>query len=386
VDFKGYQAFAEILQRESAVEVFEVGGYWPVQVALSNVGDELGKATGYILANVPIMAAPHLINAMWVLGCIANQYCCQLSKAGTNEWASVDSSLETDDLKSAVLSAFKAFGKITRIANRYEHDISTDNTENESIAIDIRTTQWALIRAIELCGAEISTLYEGRKSNVRSYRGKPKFAAGLRSDPSFCESLDRFRAVARVTMCPFAKTAKVWAIGPWRDSLAASEFVKENTDTIKRFVRVCQPEGFDGLAIEAAGVENLDDLKIRTNNLLRALGELSDRNPMHSPIERKEWRFSINGVDMFVTIFSSIYKEAHPRFSHSKYSTFFFLQPQISFKAKAAKDKERIRDLFAGNGQDYRSILKKVRFEAQKYIKPEDLEGNVLVNWWGQDE
>lgn len=382
MDFKGYQGFAGRLQKDAAVEVFEVGGYWPVQVALSVVGDELGSATGFVLSEELSKAAPHLMNATWVLGCVANQYCCELGKAAVADWASAEASLEALDLKSAVLKAFTAFGRITRIANRYEHGISTDSAENQSIAIDIRATHWALLKAIELCGAEVSALYDRRKSEVRAYRGKPKFSAGLRPDPSFCDSLERFRSVANVTMCPFAKTAKVWAVGPWRSALSAAEFVDANRETIKRFVRVCQPEGFDGIAVEATGIESLEDLKSRTNELLRALGEFSDRNPMHYPIERKEWRFSIDGVDMFVTIFSSIYGEHHPRYSHSKSSTFIFLQPQISFKAKAAKEKERIRDMFAENGQDYRAILKKVKFEAQKYIKPEDLEEGGPVKWW----
>jgi hypothetical protein len=382
VEFKAYQAFADRLQKDAAIEVYEVGGYWPVQVALSSVGDELGKATSFVLAEDLAKAAPHLMNAVWVLGCIGNQYCCDLSKAAITDWVPAQASLDNLDVKSAILKAFTAFGRITRVANRYEHGISTDSAENHSIAIDIRSTHWALLRAIQLCGADASDLYERRKGEVRSFRGKDKYVPGLRPDPSFGESLDRFRSLANVTMCPFAKSAKVWAIGPWRRALSASEFVEANRVTVKRFVRVCQAEGFDGLALEATGIECLDHLKARTNELLKALGEFSDRNPLHNPIERKEWKFSIDGVDIFVTIFSSIYEEEHPRYSHSKGSSFFFLQPQISFKAKAAKEKERIRELFAQNGQDYRAVIKKVKFEAQKYIKPEDLREGAPVTWW----
>lgn len=386
MDIAAYQTFATRLQRDAAVEVFEVGGYWPVQVALSVVGDELGTATAGIFKNDQADAARYLMNATWVLGCVANQYCCELSKTSVSEWRDAQKSLEALDLKSAVLRAYMSFGKITRIANRYEHGVSTDGSANSSIVLDIRATQWALLRAMELCGADISDLYEQRKSKVRSYRGNPKFRPGLRTDPSFCDSLDRFKGAANVTMCPFAKTAKVWAVGPWRDGSSATEFVASIGETVRRFVRVCQPEGFDGLAIEATGIDNLEDLKNRTNTLLRALGEFSTRDPMHNPIDRKEWKFAIDGVDMFITIFSSIYDNNHPRYSHSKNSTFIFLQPQISFKAKAAKKKEGIRDMFANNGQDYRPILKKVNFEAQKYIKPLNLSEGDPVHWWGNDD
>jgi hypothetical protein len=382
MDIAVYQSFVANLQRDAAVEVYEVGGYWPVQVALSVVGDELGTATAGIFKDDQSEAARYLMNATWVLGCVANQYCCDLSKASASEWRAAQSLLEGIDLKSAVLVAYMAFGRITRIANRYEHGVSNDSIENSSIAFDIRKTHWALLKAMELCGADIPTLYEQRKSKVRSYRGNPKFKPGLRTDPSFCDSLDRFKGVANVTMCPFAKTAKVWAVGPWRNSASAPEFVASIGETVRRFVRVCQSEGFDGLAIEATGIETIEDLKNRTNTLLRALGELSSRDPMHNPIEKKEWKYSFDGVDMFITIFSSIYGRDHPRYSHSRNSTFIFLQPQISFKAKAAKEKEKIRVKFAENGQDYRPILRKVEFEAQKYIKPEDLSEGVPVNWW----
>ena len=385
-----YRKLAAALQQSAAVEVFEVGGYWPVLAALSVVSDEIGDASSKILAGKLPDAAVHLGNANWVLACVANQYCCKLDTVQESAWNAFHSDVSDfqldgsgdHHLRYVLIRLFMAFGRVTRIANRYELGIHTDSEENNSIVNDIQEAQWALNWAIELCGKSPEELLEVRRTEVRSYRGKKKFAPGLRPDPSYGDSLDRFRALAGITMCPFAKTAKVWAIGPWRVSSTAKEFVSLSEEALHRFVRVCQPEGLDGIAIEATGISSFDDLKSRTNDLLRAIGELSDRNPMTSPIEKKEWRFALSGVDMFVTIFSSVYDEKHPRYSQSKLSSFYFLQPQLSFKAKAAKEKTRIRERFSDNGQDYRPILNRVRFEAEKYIKPEDLQNGQPVRWW----
>ncbi|NJN37009.1 MAG: hypothetical protein HC794_08080, partial [Nitrospiraceae bacterium] len=319
MELEAYRQLAAKLQQTASTEVFEVGGYWPVLTALSVVSDDIGDAAGKILSGDTAGAAVHLGNANWVLACVANQYCCKLDQVQASDWQAFHSDV-TDfrldgsgdhHLRSVLLRLFIAFGRVTRIANRYEAGVLTDADENSSIANDIQHAQWAINVAIALCGRDAHDLLELRKSEVRSYRGKKKFVPGLRSDPSYGDSLDRFRALANVTMCPFAKTAKIWALGPWRISSTAKEFVAASEGTLNRFVRLCQPEGFDGIAIEATGISSLEDLKSRTNGLLRALGELSDRDPMMSPIEKKEWRFSLVGVDMFVTIFSSVYDEKH---------------------------------------------------------------------------
>jgi hypothetical protein len=188
--------------------------------------------------------------------------------------------------------------------------------------------------------------------------------------------------LSTITACPFAKSAKVWVTEPWGRGATAAEFVASTRNTFERFRRVSQPEGFDGIAIERFGVRDLKDLENDTHDLLNEIGRYSDPNPMSRPLEKKEWKFLIFGIDAFVTIFSSVYPKDHPRYSHSQGSTFYFFQPQASFKAKAAREKESIRKDFAAVGQDYRSVLKKVRFEAQKYIKPIDLENGEPVVWW----
>lgn len=390
MNLEAYRQFAANLQQTASIEVFEVGGYWPVLNALSVVSNDIGDAASEILATDLASAAVRLGNANWVLACVANQYCCRLDVVQEAAWKAFHGDV-TDfhldgsgdhHLRSVILRLFIAFGRVTRIANRYEAGVATDGRENSSIVHDIQQAQWAINTAIAMCGRDPDELVEVRRTEVRTYRGKKKYPPGLRSDPSYGESLDGFRALANETMCPFAKTAKVWAIGPWRASSTAKTFVTASDNTLQRFVRLCQPEGFDGIAIEATGIKTFDDLQSRTNELLRALGELSDRDPMMSPIDKKEWRFALNGVDMFVTIFSSVYDGKHPRYSQSKLSSYFFLQPQISFKAKAAKEKEKIRDRFAANGQDYRPVLKKVKCEAEKYIKPEDLETGLPIRWW----
>jgi len=137
----------------------------------------------------------------------------------------------------------------------------------------------------------------------------------------------RFKNVAGITACPFAKTAKVWVTEPWRNGTSAEDFLVSAKTTFERFSRVFQSEGFDGLVVERFGVNDMEGLKADANSLLMTLGRYSQPNPMSKPLEKKEWKYFVFGVDSFVTIFSSIYPSDHPRFSHSQGSTFFFFQP-----------------------------------------------------------
>ncbi len=377
-----YRDFIPKLQTLVADEINQVGGYWPVDVALAVTGEHFGDATEKLLADEKDGYSLFMSHALWVLTCISNQYCCDLDRSASKIWS------EENDLTGehdALLVAFREYGRILRIVNRYEHGIYTDRRSNESVTDVIVRTHRAIITGIEQAGGDIDALVKKRVELVRSFKGNPDIPEDTpRTDPTIGESNLRFSKLSNTTTCPFAPSVKFWATEPWMRRTGAAEFARKNQRTFERFSRVCQPEGFDGIVVEAFGIEDMEQLKERTRDLLETLGPFSPRNPMSSPIDRKEWRFSLFGIDVFVTTFSSIYDKEHPRFSHSGASTFFFFQPQISFKAKAAKEKNNIRRRFAEIGQDYSGILGKVRCEGHKYIKPENLNEDPPVIWWEQ--
>ena len=379
-----YRTFVAKLQPLAEAEIAHVGGYWPVNVAMANVIEELGYAAERLAEDDSDGCASYMGYALWVLACVANQYCCDLGRSAQPDWG--EDVKNGTDAKSALLIAFKHCGAILRISNRYENDIYTDQNENESIGFPIARAHAAIIKGVEALGADLDDLVQQRVDLVRSFRGTPVVPSTPRYDPTVGDSLLRFRNVSGITACPFAKTAKVWITEPWKPGVSAEDFLKLSKSTFERFSRVFQSEGFDGIVVERFGISDLEELKAETRALLNEIGRYSHPNPLSRPIERKEWKFFVFGVDSFVTIFSSVYPADHPRFSHSQGSTFYFFQPQVSFKAKAAKEKNSIREKFAEIDQDYRPLLRKVRFEAQKYIKPVDLENDDPLVWWKDEE
>ncbi|MEM1048672.1 MAG: hypothetical protein AAGL24_21140 [Pseudomonadota bacterium] len=384
MDAGHYRTFVAKLQPLAEAEIAQVGGYWPVNVAMANVIEELGYAAERLADDDLDGCASYMGYALWVLACVANQYCCDLGRCVQVDWG--EDVKDDADVKSSLLLAFKHCGSILRIANRYENDIYTDHKENESIGVPIARAHAAIIKGVESIGADLDELVQQRVDLVRSFRGTPDIPNSPRFDPTVGDSLIRFRNVAGTTACPFAKTAKVWVTEPWRPGVSAEGFVSSAKSTFERFSRVCQSEGFDGIVVERFGINDVDELRAETKALMIAIGRYSHPNPLSRPIEKKEWKFFVFGVDSFVTIFSSVYPTDHPRFSHSQGSTFYFFQPQISFKAKAAKEKDSIRERFAAVDQDYRPLLRKVRFEAQKYIKPIDLQNDDPIVWWKDEE
>lgn len=384
MELQEYKSFISELRLTVECEVAQVGGYWPVRQAIAVVGQELGFGARYALDGNQPAFAKSMFNAFWLLTCIANQYCCDLASVGAAEWELEDPMPEEAGLtlRDATLLAFAHYGRILRIVNRYEDGISLDDDATLPIAGIISRIQRAILVSIGISGTPLDFLLRERLQIVRSYRTRPDIPATPRFDPSTSESLNRFRAVAMRTACPFAKSAKIWATPPWRRYVSADKFMELIEPTLERFSRVGQAESFDGLVIECFGVTNMDELRRRTRQLLIYLGRYSSNNPLAKDVERRDWRFTLMNVETFVTIFSSIYASHHPRYSHSAESTFFFFQPQSSFKAKQAKDKAMIRARFKEAGQDYTQFLKKVRFEAQKFIKPDDLYEGEPVVWW----
>lgn len=382
MNFETYKQLAATSQSTVGPAVAKVGGYWPVNVALSQATTHLGEALTYLFASDWKRYTEELIGAFWLLSCIANQYCCELKKSEEKCWDKYKDKLENLVQSDLLLIAHTECAEMSRIVNRYENNNYTDDKPNLSIAIPIAQAQIALAVCIEACNFTIEERIEYRKSIVIAHKGRPDIPIHPRFDPATAESLMRFRNIANITKCPFAKSAKVWSTQPWQVSVSADEFLNENADTIRRFARICHPERFDGLVIEQFGIQTLEKLQSATKELLVSLGRFSQPSPMSKQIELKEWRYELVGVDVFVTIFSSIYPANHPRASHSPSSTMYFFQPQTSFKAKAAKEKETIRKAFAAAQQDYRPLIGKVKFEAQKYIKPLDLSNGCPVQWW----
>lgn len=359
-------------------EISAVGGYWPPAVAMGDTMQSLGEASDAHLRGESPACARHLANALWVLACISNQYCARPLAVSPQE------DEKAQDVTQSILRSFSYSGQVARHVNRYEYGVYADDRAGQSIAIPIQRAQLAILEALTLLNEDATTMMNRRRDEVRSYRGRPDLPSINRFDPTTSPTLNRFHHLAAQTMCPYAAKGKYWGAEEWPEHLDAADYVRVCQQTLDRFSRVAPIEQIDALVIERSGVQNMHELTTDTSELLTAIGRLVRPNPLTQLVESRHWRYSLpNRTESFLAVFSSIYESTHPRHSSVPGSTFFVLQTQASFKARNVREEDRIRvrTAFAQNDQDYTAFLAKVRFEAEKYVKPLDLSDDP-VRWW----
>ena len=373
------------LVRTVKVEIPQSRGYWPTPVAAGAIGEHLGNAAQNLRSGNLDKSNIELISAMWVLTCVANQYCSPISIVDTKLWNKCDKIYSNLSAEQLLNEIYAGYGQILNLVFRYERGIFITERPCKQFGYYAQQILQAIVYAVVQAGGDFQSLLAIRVAEVRSHRNRPQVNGDIPFEPSEAESLLRFDQIAGMTACPFAKTAKVWATPTWRNGESATSFLERVEATTARFSRIAGPERFDGLVIETLGINSIEGLKAKTNELVTALGRYSSPNPLSSEVERKEWRMKLFGVDVFFTIFSSIYPATHSRYSQSRTSTIFFIQLQSSFTVKKAKKKEQIRESFARKEQDYRPLLRKVKYEAQKYIKPIDLKVDEPIEWWDKD-
>ncbi len=385
MDQQEYSSQITTLQATVRTEIALIGGYYPVPSAQFLVHEKFGEACRARSEHKSSEYVKHLFEVFWFLTCIGNQYCADLAFISQSVWPIGEADDKAPEENDVILDLSVNLGHVSKIVNLYECDHSSSNPEAlESISVYICRCHAAICSEFKRLEVDFTKLQDDRLEVVRHSRRDPHIPHEPRFDPTMGVSIDKFSKVMETTLCPFAAHAKTWATRPWRTEEDIRAFIAKNEETFRRFSRVQLPEQLDALVVEAPSVENISELTRKTGQILKELGAYSSNNPMSSAITRREWRFRLFDTEVFVSVFSSIYEDSHPRSSKNRDSTFFVFQPLSSFKAKPGRDKLHIRKLFSDSGQSYELGLEGVRFEAQKYIKPINVNDTQPVCWWNK--
>ncbi len=210
---------------------------------------------------------------------------------------------------------------------------------------------------------------------------------GQSFDPSTASSVTAFRTVSNSSPCTFAAAAKLWGAPDW----AASQKTASNVDLLvphlAAFTKAAAPEGLDAFIIKPTW-SHLDTMGQLANKFRELLTLIASRDPakanvMAGPIDVPGWQFSFNGTRLFVSVFSSLYAETHPR--HCPSGSFVVLQPEQSFMQRGIGGgsgqteaiKGHIREKFERAGFTYPHSVIDARIEAAIYLLPR-FEGETL--------
>jgi hypothetical protein len=203
--------------------------------------------------------------------------------------------------------------------------------------------------------------------------------------------LDEFKQLKLETLCPFAKSAKIWYGPDWDFALTFRENVSSQTDDLRRFAQSALVGRFHGYVAEIGigkAATEFESVRHAFRNYLRELAssdESCNRCFETNPMDLG-WQFEYANVRMFLNVFAPCYQRPHSKSVNAPDRFFVFFQPEFSFDfcgidPGSKNTKRKIRESFAMAGMPYNGAQIDARHEALLYMFPADPFG-LPVNWW----
>jgi hypothetical protein len=201
---------------------------------------------------------------------------------------------------------------------------------------------------------------------------------------------ETFDSLARRTICPFAKTAKLWNGPPWNFATSLSENAARHAPDLRQFGKVAKSERYSGYVAEI-GTGDATQFAVVKQTFRAYLMSLAALDPdcarvMGGGFEQLDWQFEFGGVRHFLNVFAPCYVQPHSKFIASVDRFYVFFQPEFSFdfcgvnpNSKAIK--EKIRTSFGTAQMPYNGAQIDKRIEALLYMFPESPSGGP-VRWW----
>lgn len=316
-------------QRQVHGMIQSVGGYWRPINGLARLLEELGELSEIIESRSADFAMDELAEEfadVWIIStCIANQFNIDLkARAGSGV-----------AIANGISGLLPYAGTIARIINYYDGPKNPRSVEGwPTLGAAIESFQAELRLLAEHFDVDIDSAIDA-KIHRTPIRDSGRFATSY--DPSTAEVLEEFDQLRCSSLCSFAKRAKLWGAPAWRDDRPVDWNAEAISPYLTIFAKAAEREGLDGfvvgpgLAAEADGMAGLAEW---FGSFLKSLARNdSDRRieDAFAGVDRPGWQFSFRGVRMFVSVFSSLYDDTHPRYSPS--GPYVSFQPESSFEA-----------------------------------------------------
>lgn len=161
------------------------------------------------------------------------------------------------------------------------------------------------------------------------------------------------------------------------------------TEVLSRYLKTYDIHNLDGLYLifENTNVTNDNDLGIKLANFLKTIQDNFASNLLKNITDEK-WRFRIDGVELYLLVFSNHYPKNHSRYLPLNNTISFLIQPDQSFDRFADNDsnlitkdnKEKIRENYRKEGCIYNYLLSESSDHRAKFVKSTDTTN--VINWW----
>ena len=203
--------------------------------------------------------------------------------------------------------------------------------------------------------------------------------------------MDAFHGLVSKTLCPYAKTAKVWYGPDWDARATYFGNIQSQASSLGQFTAVAEAQRYAGFVSEIVigpQAMELPAVKMAFRDYLRALARTDEccARCMDRDVSDRSWQFEYNNLRMFLNVFAPCYRAPHSKLVDTKDRFFVFFQPEISFgycgiNPQNRTAKESIRAAFANAGMAYNGAAIDARIEAELYMFP-DKAAALPVRWW----
>jgi FPC/CPF motif-containing protein YcgG len=201
-----------------------------------------------------------------------------------------------------------------------------------------------------------------------------------------------FGQVIAATLCPFARSARVgWASG-WQEALPDEENYSRIANELGQFCMTARDRRMHGFVVAigdpAGGLTNLSAVERRFARTLAELDRRDKGSKRHSPkdVGKAGWQWEFCNLSLFLNVFSSCYKDWHPKHLPARGILVIFMQPSFSFDLCNANTdnvlvKKAIRQKFARAGRPYDGELVDRGIDSLLYMSPAR-PGDPPVAWF----
>jgi len=385
------------LQREIAVHIVTLGGYWRPMSAVVRVAEELGEVVEAMQDGDDGKILAELADLFIITTCLANQYCIQLDDLEVAEAPLDDGGKHTSlrDRLNTLMTLVTHSGRLSRTVNAYDGEKPAKADEIPvSISDSIDTIHLVIFQYVVSAGGSLDTAVNSAMERS-ARRDRKRFTA--KYDPSSATAVKLFGNIASVSPCIFAKSARVWGAPSYRLQKSLTENVDAAMDALLHFGRAAVVEQLDGFVMQLDDPMLHRDIETFCNTIRHVLTTIDNYNKPEERCMKKDmlsptWRFKLFNQTYFVTTFAPFYNLDHPRHSSIPGSSFVFFQPEESFdhhgvsgnNPKRSAIKKSIRENFEKWARPYAGQLSAQLIEALKYIKPLDAHAKPLF-WWYAD-
>ncbi len=360
-------AIKTLMQRANTL-VTSVGGYWPALGATARCLEEYGELWRAINDGNDLEQIDEIVDVAIISSCIANQYCAAPSQDGIILGQRRHQDIITWNNEKYMSKLAESLGNLARVALCFEGikplKVGEKLPNLNDVYIDI-----FLIASSFARNRHNVNLIDRVSEIVSSKAARDSARFEIRNDPITSKVLQAFEAIRLHTLCPFAHSATFWgAPVPVLEESFQKNIASAVPDLI-RFTNICRHHAIDGYVLQIPLLPKLSKLETLAEAFhatLRILNKLDPNSDGHlfSKVELPSWQFTFNKLPLFIVVLSDLYERQSSRFTFGVSGNYVLFQPDISFdrvwnsRHELKEDvRQRIRELFAENGQEYRGKI-----------------------------